>query len=131
MAKWQRDANCFICRFTVEPARREDFLAVLDELCRNADDWYEEGCNFAFHGWARNPNQWVAIASWKSEEFVNKMRQEPWYKDTQQRMLECSSEAMVMEQVSGMNVDRSVFDLYPAGSSQVHMKTKSLDVVFL
>lgn len=59
------------------------------------------------------------------------MRQEPWYKDTQQRMLECSSEAMVMEQVSGMNVDRSVFDLYPAGSSQVHMKTKSLDVVFL
>jgi quinol monooxygenase YgiN len=131
MAKWQRDANCFISRFTVDPRRRDEFLTALEELASNAESWYEEGCHFAFHGWARNPNQWVAIASWKSEEFVNKMRQEPWYKDTQQRMLECSSEAMIMEQISGMNCDRSVFDQYPAGSSQVHMKTKSLDVVFL
>jgi hypothetical protein len=59
------------------------------------------------------------------------MRQTDWYKDTQQRMLECSSDAMVMEQFSGMNVDRSVFEQYPAGSSQVHMKTKTLDVTFL
>jgi hypothetical protein len=46
-------------------------------------------------------------------------------------MLECSSAPMVMEQFSGMDRDRCVFDLYPAGSSQVHMKTKSLDVIFL
>jgi quinol monooxygenase YgiN len=131
MGKWVRDANCFLSRFTVDPARRDDFIAALEELARNAEPWYEEGCNFAFHGWARDPNQWVAIASWKSEDFVNRMRQTDWYKDTQQRMLECSSEAMVMEQFSGMNVDRSVFEQYPAGSSQVHMKTKTLDVTFL
>lgn len=129
-SKWVRDANCFLSRFTVDPERRAEFLSALDELAGNAANWYDEGCNFAFHGWGRNPNEWVAIASWKSEDYVNKMRQTAWYKDTQQRMLECSSHPMIMEQFSGMNVDRSVFDRYPAGSSQVHMKTKTLDVIF-
>ncbi|WP_340317937.1 putative quinol monooxygenase [Rhizorhabdus argentea] len=131
MGTWERDANCFVSRFKVDPAKRAEFLEALDELARNAVPWYEEGCNFAFHGWGRDPNEWVAIASWKSEEFVNRMRQTDWYKDTQQRMLECSTGSMIMEQFSGMNVDRSVFDEYPAGSSQVHMKTHTLDVVFL
>jgi quinol monooxygenase YgiN len=132
VAKWQRDANCFITRFTVDPARRDEFLAALDELCRNAELAYEEGCNFAFHGWGRNPNQWVAVASWKSEDFVNKrVRQMPWFADTQRRMLACCTEPMVMEQLSGMNIDRSVFDQYPAGSSHVHQKTSNLDVIFI
>src|SRR5690606_27445413 len=98
---------------------------------KHAEPWYDEGCNFAFHGWGRNPNELVAVASWKSEDFVNRMRQQPWFKDTQLRMLECCTQPMVMEQLSGMDHDRSVFDLYPAGSSQVHMKTKTLDVIFL
>lgn len=128
---WQRDANCFLTRFRVDPKRREEFLEALEELARNAADWYEEGCNFAFHGWSRNPNEWVAIASWKSEDYVNRMRQTPWFQDCQQRMLECCTDAMVMEEFSGMNCDRSVFDQYPAGSSQVHAKTKTLDVIFV
>lgn len=130
MGKWVRDANCFISRFTVDPARRDEFIDALEELAENAEPWYEEGCNFAFHGWGRNPNQWVAVASWKSEDFVYRMRQTDWYKDTQQRMLACSSEAMVMEQLSGMACDRGVVDHYIVGSSQLHMKTKTLDVVF-
>lgn len=132
MTKWIRNSNCFMSRFKVDPARREEFLEALEELARNAESWYEheDGCNFAFHGWARDPNEWVAIASWKNEDFVNRMRQTDWYIDTQRRMLECSSEAMVMEQFSGMEVDRSVFDQYPEGSSQVHAKTQKLDVVF-
>jgi hypothetical protein len=46
-------------------------------------------------------------------------------------MLACCSEAMVMEEFSGMEMDRSVFDRYPAGKSTVHMTTRDLDVIFL
>ena len=46
-------------------------------------------------------------------------------------MLDCCTGAMVMEQFNGMDVDRSVFDVYPTGSSKIHMKTTSLDVVFV
>jgi len=35
-----------------------------------------------------------------------------------------------MEQFSGMNKDRSVFDIYPAGSSQIHTPGKVHEVVF-
>jgi hypothetical protein len=45
----------------VYPERREEFTAALDELLEFAGPWYEEGCNFAFHGWARNPNQWIVF----------------------------------------------------------------------
>jgi quinol monooxygenase YgiN len=131
MANWVRDSNCFISRFTVDPKHRSEFLAALDELAKNAGPWYDEGCNFAFHGWARNPNQWVAIASWRSEEQLNRMRQTPWFKSTQVRMLACCTEAMVMEQFNGMEKDRSVFQEYPAGKSQVHLPSGSLDVSFL
>ena len=131
MAEWIRDANCFISRFSVAPDRREEFVAALEELCEHAASWYERGCNFAFHGWARDPNQWVAIASWRSEELLDEMRQTPWFIDTQRRMLECCDGAMVMEQIAGMDHDRSVFERHPAGSSQVHTKTTTLDVVFV
>jgi quinol monooxygenase YgiN len=131
MTKWLRQSNCFLSRFNVDPARRTEFIGVLDELCANAEQWYEDGCYFAFQGWARDPNQWVAIASWKSEEYLNKMRETPWFKDCQLRMLECCTGEMVMEQFHGMENDRKVFDTYPVGSSKVHMKTKSLDVVFV
>lgn len=50
MANWVRKSNCFLSRFTVDPARCDEFLAALDELCRNAEPWYDEGCYFAFHG---------------------------------------------------------------------------------
>ena len=131
MAKWIRKNNCFISRFTVDPARREEFIAALDELCSHAEAWYEEGCNFAFQGWARNPNEWIAVASWKDEDYLNRMRANEWFLDCQGRMLDCCVDKMVMENIAGMEENRLVFDVQPAGSSKVHMKTKSLDVVFL
>lgn len=131
MAKWIRKGNCFISRFTVDPARRDEFVSALDELCSHAEPWYEEGCNFAFQGWARNPNEWVAVASWKTEEYLNQMRATEWFKDCQLRMLACCTGTMIMENIAGMEESRRVFDIQPAGSSQVHMKTNSLDVIFL
>lgn len=130
MAKWTRDANCFLTRYKVTPDKREEFLDALEELAANAEAWYEEGCNFAFHGWGRDPNEWVAIASWKSEDYVQRLRETDWFRDCQQRMLECST-AATFEQFNGMNCDRSVFDRFPAGVSQVHMKTSTLEKIVL
>ncbi len=131
MSPWIRSPNTFISRFTVDPDRREEFLEALEELCSHAEEWYKEGCHFAFQGWARDPNQWVAIACWKSEDYLDRMRATDWFMETQMRMLDCCTQAMVMEQISGMDHDRDVFERYPKGSSQVHTKTKSLDVVFV
>jgi quinol monooxygenase YgiN len=131
MAKWVHDANCFVGRYTVDPNRREEFLAAVNDLLNFAAPWYEEGCNFAFQGWGRNPNQWVAIACWKTEEILARLRETPEFRDCTVRMLECCTEPMTMEQFSGMNKDRSVFDLYPRGSSQVHLPTRDLEVIFL
>jgi quinol monooxygenase YgiN len=128
---WVQNANCFLSRFTVFPERRDEFASALNELLDFAGPWYEEGCNFAFHGWARNPNQWVAIASWKTEEILERLRLTPEFRDTTARMLDCCSESMTMEEFSGMKVDRSVFDTYPAGKSEVHLPSGSLDVEFL
>lgn len=128
---WVQNANCFLSRYTVEPDRRAEFVAALNELLEFAGPWYEEGCNFAFHGWARNPNQWVAIASWKSEEILARLRETPEFQDITVRMLDCCSEAMTMEEFSGMKADRSVFDMYPPGRSEVHLPSGAKDVVFL
>ena len=130
MAKWLRKNNCFISRFTVDPNRRDEFIAALDELCVHAEDWYEKGCTFAFQGWSRNPNEWVAIASWNPETYLNEMRATEWFKDCQMRMLACCTDTMIMENIAGMDEVRTIFDIQPAGSSKVHMKTKSLDVIF-
>lgn len=131
MAKWVHDANCFVSRYKVDPARREEFLAAVDGLLAFAGSWYEEGCNFAFQGWARDPDEWVAIASWKNEEILDRLRLTPEFRDFTQRMLACCSAPMTMEEFSGMKHDRSVFARYPAGRSRVHLPAGALDVVFL
>ena len=87
--------------------------------------------NFAFHGWARNPNQWVAIASWKSEEILARLRETPQFQSATARMLACCAQDMTMEEFSGMKVDRSVFDTYPLGRSEVHLPSGDVGVAFL
>lgn len=128
---WVQNANCFLSRFTVHPERRDEFVAALSDLLEFAGPWYEEGCNFAFHGWARNPNQWVAIASWKSEDILARLRETREFQSITARMLDCCSEDMTMEEFSGMKVDRSVFDTYPQGRSEVHLPSGDVGVAFL
>jgi quinol monooxygenase YgiN len=130
MAMWVQESNCFLSRFPVEPARRGDFLAALDELLAFAGSIYDEHCNFAFQGWSRDPNEWVAIASWKSEDILAWLRTTPEFQRAQARMLECCNGPMIMENFNGMKMDRSAYDLYPAGSSTVHMKSGDLDVIW-
>lgn len=128
---WYHESNCFLARYQVDPARREEFLAALDEMFAFAKPWYDENAHFAFHGWARDPNTWIVIAAWKNEEVLERLRKEPVWRDTSMRMLDCCTAPMIIEQFSGMKVDRSVFDIYPAGQSEVHPGTKSLGVTFV
>jgi len=88
-----------------------------------ASGTWRELLHFPFHGASRQRDDFPAALE------VGRIR-EPhapsgdWYKDMQQRMFDCSSEAMVMERFSSMNCDRNGFDQYPAGNSQVRMKSK-------
>lgn len=129
--RWVHDANCFLARYPVDPARRDEFIAAASELFEFAAPWYDEGCNFAFQGWARDPDQWVAVASWKNEEILARLRETPEFRDITTRMLACCTGNMVMEEFAGMKKDRSVFDLYPPGRSEIYRPSGPLAVEFL
>jgi quinol monooxygenase YgiN len=129
--RWVHDANCFLSRYQVDPARREEFIGAVNELLAFAGPWYDEGCNFAFQGWSRDPNQWVAIASWKTEDILNKLRQTPEFRDITSRMLACCTGDMTMEEFAGMKNGRWVFDQYPAGRSDIYLPSGTLRVNFV
>ena len=130
MKPWIRDRNCFSVRMIIDPAKRDKFFAAFEELCENAEPFYKRGCAFAFQGWARNPNEFVIFASW-DEDVVRELRAEEWYQRCNQKMMDCCMETVVMEQYSGMDKDRSVFDQYPAGASQVHKPGQKQKFIFL
>jgi quinol monooxygenase YgiN len=116
---WIRDRNCFSTRFHVDPARREEFLQTFTDMCATAARYYDRGCKFAFQGWARDPNEFVVFASW-DEDVVRELRADPDFKRLTAALLDCCDAPNIMEQYSGMNIDRSIFDAYPAGESSVH-----------
>lgn len=130
MANWVRDRNLFSARFPVDPARKDEFIQAFEQLCASSEDFYNRGCTFAFQGWARDTNEFVVFASW-DEDVVQELRLQPEFQKFNQTMLDCCSGPLIMEQYSGMNKDRSVFDIYPTGSSKVHKAGKVQEVVFL
>jgi quinol monooxygenase YgiN len=130
MSTWIRDRNCFSSRFKIDPAKRAEFSAVFEQLCTFAKPYYDRGCAFAFQGWARDPNEFVVFASW-DEKVVQELRATAEFQKFNAALLNCSTGAMVMEQFSGMNKDRDIFDTYPPGKSIVHTPGKSHEVVFL
>lgn len=126
---WFHESNCFLARYKVDPNRRQEFLSALDDMFESTQPWYDEHAHFAFHGWARDPDTWIVIASWKNEEILKRLREDPEWQKHSVRMLECCTEPMVIEHFSGMKVDRGVFNLYPAGESGVHPSSSSLGVI--
>jgi len=126
---WIRDRNCFSTRFHVDPAKREQFIKNFEEMCEKAGEYYERGCKFAFQGWARDPNEFVVFASW-DETVVRELREDPEFKRLTAALLDCCDAPNIMEQYSGMAIDRSVFDSYPAGESAVH-KAGGQKTIFL
>lgn len=125
---WTRNRNAFSTIFPVDPAKRSEFLRVFEEMCGTAEPFYRRGCAFAFQGWRRNPNEFFVFASW-DEDVVQELRATDEFKRLTAALLDCCNGPMTMEQYSGMEIDRSVFDIYPAGGSAVH-KAGEHEVVF-
>ncbi|WP_327753807.1 antibiotic biosynthesis monooxygenase (plasmid) [Sphingobium sp. SJ10-10] len=123
--------NLFISRWTIDPAQRERFLAIWDGLWRGHADAIEVMTHFVYYGWSRDPNQFVAIESYRDESVVDEIRKNDAFRDAVRAMLNCSSAPMTMELLSGMEGSRSIFDLYPAGPSTVHPDDARVPVLFL
>jgi len=127
---WNRDRNCFTARWKIDPAKRERFNELMSELLVFAKPFYDRGCTFAFHGWGRDPNDRFVVASW-DEAVVQELRATSEFQRLNAAMLDCCNGPLVMEQFHGLETDRSVFEIYPAGSSAVHLPGKTQEVVFL
>lgn len=123
--------NLFISRWTIDPAKRSRFLEVWDGLWRGHADAIEAMTHFVYYGWSRDPDQFVAIESYRDESIVTELRKNEAFRDAVRTMLDCSSAPMTMELLSGMEGNRSIFDLYPAGRSTVHPDDGRVPVVFL
>lgn len=130
MSPWIRDRNCFATRYKLDPNRREDFIQALNDLGDFAEPYYHRGCRFAFQGYCRDPNEFIVIASW-DEEVVTELRDTEEFQSCNQRMLDCVVEPVVMEQFCGADIDRTVFEKYPAGSSEVHDPSEKQSYIFL
>jgi quinol monooxygenase YgiN len=124
-------SNLFISRWTIDPAKRARFLEVWDGLWRSNADAIEVMTHFVYFGWGRDPNQFVAIESYRDEAVVAELRKNEAFRGAVKVMLDCSSAPMTMELLSGMEGSRSIFDLYPAGPSTVHPYDARFPVHFL
>ena len=129
MSNWTRDRNCFVSRHHIDPDKREAFIDLVEELLVFAKPYYDRGCAFAFQGWGRDPNEWVAIASW-DEDVVQELRATPEFQRINAGMLDCCTGPVILEQFSGMKTDRGIFERYPAGTSKVHRPGKIQELIF-
>lgn len=123
--------NLFISRWTIAPDRRADFLAIWGGLWRAHAGAIEVMTHFVYYGWARDPNQLVVLESYRDEAVVTELRKDEGFKQAVRAMLDCCSAPMTMELLSGMEGDRSIFDLYPVGLSDVHPQDAAQPTIFL
>jgi quinol monooxygenase YgiN len=123
MSKWVQDRNIFLTRHKIDPTRKEEFLRVFAQLLLFAEKYYDEGCKFAFHGFARDPNEFVVLASW-DESVASKLRAQPEFQGFLRQLHDCLVEPMIFEYFAGLKTDRSVFQDFPPGKSKVHQQGK-------
>ncbi|WP_160299204.1 putative quinol monooxygenase [Sphingomonas sp. SRS2] len=131
MAKIFTQESAFICKFVIKEGRREEFLSVFNGLWQSFIDVMERDTNFMFYGWARNPNELVLIESWKSQEATEQVRNTERFKEAIPKMIDCCSEPMTLQMLSGLESDRSIFDAFPAGASSHHPSSGELETQFL
>lgn len=123
-------ATAFLSRWYVKPEHRDEFINLFNALWQGAAEQMKEVTNFVFYGWGRDPNEFVAIESWKSEEIVAAVREAEGFRTTVAQLLSYCSRSMVMEAYSPWEGGREVFDLYPTGFSKVHPQTKDVSVTW-
>lgn len=123
------ESSCFIARFHVDPAKRATFEAIFDALWNGAKDMLEDQCNLVFYGWDRDDTTFVTIESYKDENALAALRESDIFQTVVRQLLEQCTAPMELQLLRGMATGREVFDLYPAGPSQVHPSAGSNNVV--
>lgn len=123
------ESSCFIARFHVDPTKREAFEAIFDALWQGAKDMLEAQCNLVYYGWDRSDSTFVTIESYKDENALATLRESEMFQTVVRQLLEQCTAPMELELLRGMAADRSVFDLYPVGPSQVHPSAGSINVM--
>ncbi len=125
------DANVFVSRWFVSPAQRDEFIRQFNLLWQADVDGLKQATHFIFYGWGRDPNEFVAIESWKDEAVVAALRQSDGFKLAVSALMACCDRSMEMQLYSGMQAPRDVFADYPIGPSTVHPTSGDIGAVFL
>lgn len=123
-------ASIFISRYQLKPEKRDEFVRTLRSMYEAGREFIAKETNFVFYGFGRDPNQFVAIESWKNEAVVNALRATEDFKKGFAVLMGCASAPMEMELFRDWNDDASVFDIYPRGESRVHPKVGGLPSLF-
>lgn len=123
--------NLLISRWSIDPARREAFLEIWDGLWRAHAEMIEVMTHFVYYGWGREPNQFFALESYRDEAVVGEIRKSEGFRTSVTAMLDCCDAPMTIELLSGLEGNRSIFDIYPQGPSTVHPHGVRHGVVFL
>jgi quinol monooxygenase YgiN len=123
------ESSVFIARFPVKSDKRAEFLAVFDALWRGSLDFLNEQCNFAYYGWDRTDRWFYTIESYKNEDVLTTLRQSEVFESTVRTLLGMCDANMELRLLRGMESDKSVFDRYPVGPSQVHPKAGAIGVI--
>jgi quinol monooxygenase YgiN len=121
----------FIARFRLDPARKDEFLRTHKEIMDASGALMEQEANFAFYGWGREENEWVAIESWKREETLNALRSHPDFAASVKRLLACCRAPVEITLYVGTASSQALFDLYPRGVSKFHPRVGDLHVTFV
>jgi quinol monooxygenase YgiN len=122
-------ASCFIARFHVAPERRGRFEEVFDGLWRGALELLKAQCNLVYYGWDRADRTFYTIESYKDESALAALRASDVFQATVAQVLEQCDAPMELIMLRGMEADKGVFDLYPAGRSQVHPTAGEIHVI--
>lgn len=121
-------ASCFIARFHVAPDCRRRFEEVFDGLWRGSVGLLNAQCNLVYYGWDRADRTFYTIESYKDENALAALRASDIFQTVVAKLLEQCDAPMELTMLRGMEADKAVFDLYPAGRSQVHPSAGDIHV---
>jgi quinol monooxygenase YgiN len=123
-------ASLFISRYQLKPEKRDEFVRALKAMYEGGREFITKETNFVFYGFGRDPNEFVAIESWKNEAVVNALRATEQFKQGFAVLMACASKPMEIELFRDWDDDASVFDQYPRGESRLHPKIGGLPTLF-
>jgi len=123
-------ASVFISRYQLKPEKRDEFVRTLKSMYEAGREFIKKETNFVFYGFGRDPNEFVAIESWKSEAVVNALRASDDFKKAFAALMSCASAPMEIELFRDWDDDASLFEVYPRGDSRLHPTVGGLTTIF-